>query len=204
MAKMHLLSKKFLFPTKRNWPGTAIEMTMDRIRKFKRLSKTQRILKSDQMEFIQKLVGDYLQEYSFLDLEHLPSGVIHGDITFENIKFKNNKLIGIFDFDDCRESYFIEDIAKALLYEFEYKKTSFFGAKGDSVFYYLKEYEKYRRLTKPEKEYLPFLFKTRCLYILTFHFFKLLEGKKEYKKRTDMFISRYKDNQKFFTQQFFE
>jgi len=135
-------------------------------------------------------------------LSKLPTGPIHGDIMFGNMKFEGNVLLGIFDFDDCRESYFLEDVAKTLLFKFEDLKKSFFGQNGNNVFKFLNEYEKIRKFTFQEKTLLPFFFQTRAVYELTGYIIKI-NNKKKCNEKIKGYLRRYDNHINFFENQFY-
>ncbi|HET9412294.1 MAG TPA: phosphotransferase, partial [Candidatus Saccharimonadales bacterium] len=107
MAHMHQLVADFVFPKQRSWPGTVLDMTNERIARFEAGEY------GASSEDISEIITDYKLLLKKCDLTALPCGVIHGDIMWENMKFKEGLLLGIFDFGDCRESYFVEDIAKS-------------------------------------------------------------------------------------------
>lgn len=200
MAKMHNLVADFQFPARRSWPGTLIEMTNARIVTFKAQAWD---LGDENHEFIKRTIGDFRAVLARHDLTQLPTGAIHGDIMWENMKFKDGKLAGIFDFDDCRESYFIEDITKTLLFDFELPEHCLFGEDGRNAETFIKSYESVRQLSVLEKELLPLFFTARFLYQATSYQNKLVtarshEEREMYVSKMTMIIDRLKLNRSFF------
>lgn len=126
MAHMHLVAQDFTFPEPRSWPGTLIEMTERSIVDYSQNSELDASLR----DYLRDIRGTYLAQLQDIDLEALPSGPIHGDIFWENLKFEGEKLAGIFDFDDCRTSYFLEDILKTLIFDFDDPVHRFYGENG--------------------------------------------------------------------------
>ncbi len=155
---------------------------------------------SEQQEEVYDLAIEWMGNIDDNSLYKLPMGPIHGDIMFENMKFKRDKLLGIFDFDDCRESYFLEDIAKTLLFKFEDSKKSFFGQNGENIYKFLNEYEKIRKFTLQEKMELPFFFQTRAVYELTGYIIKI-KNKKKCSEKITSYLRRYNKYINFFKNQ---
>jgi Ser/Thr protein kinase RdoA (MazF antagonist) len=193
MAHMHQLAETFRYPAPRSWPGTVIEMTNERLRKLPQTPKADEL-----MGFIEPIQRAYETELKTADLSKLPRGPIHGDIMWENIKFEGEKLQGIFDFDDCRDSYFLEDIAKTLIFDLNDAEHSFFGAHGENVTTFLDAYTAIRPLTPPESELLPFFFTVSYLYRLTRYMQKVVNGKAVYWNRIPALRERYEQNRSFF------
>lgn len=89
-----------------------------------------------------------LAKYNFP--KNLPKGITHQDIKPENIIVKNNKIMGIVDFDNSYIGAFLHDITTIIIW------TCFKNSKLDVNLMeeLLKGYEKEKQLTKEEKEYL--------------------------------------------------
>lgn len=192
MAKMHNVVGEFKTDNDRSWPGTMIEMVNDRVTI---LEKSQEV--SPQIDKVRELVLKWQGSIKDLDDNELLRGPIHGDIMFENMMFEGDKLAGIFDFDDCRESYFIEDIVKTLLHKFQDSSESLFGVDGKNVDVFLEEYQEIRSLSPQEEAALPLFFQTRMIYELTGY-----TNKKKYlsdrDQNIDNYLARYKKFSKFF------
>lgn len=194
MARMHLLVADFVFPEERSWPGTVLDMTNDRITRFEAGEF------STKSPEITEAIAHYRTLLQTCDLEALPRDVIHGDIMWENIKFKDGKLQGIFDFGDCRESYFVEDIAKSLFFAFESPEHSIFGETGKNVPVFLDAYQNIRQLTAAEKQSLPLFFLCRFIYQTLGYYAKIAKGKTEYETPATDIIARYTQFRSFFDQ----
>lgn len=195
-AELHTAVADFSFPHQRSWPGTLIEMTNDRIRQFETVVYD---LADAPQEFLKRIVARYkkqLQEHE-AELSALPTGVIHGDIMRENIKFKDGKLEGIFDFDDCRESYFLEDIPKTLLFEFEDPRHCLFGENGKNVDVFMEAYRAVRPLSEAEESMLPIFFTARFIYQVLGYYSKLAKDK-SYLEKISQSIERYEQHKNFF------
>lgn len=192
MAELHSAVADFSFPHKRSWPGTLIEMTNDRIQQFEAAAWD---LADAPQEFLKQLIIKYKKQLGqHRDaLSTLPTGVIHGDIMRENIKFKDGKLEGIFDFDDCRESYFLEDIPKTLLFEFENPEHCLFGDDGKNA----AAYRSVRALSESEEALLPVFFTARFIYQVLGYYSKLAKDK-SYLDKILQSIDRYEQHKTFF------
>lgn len=197
MAKIHLLVADFSFPEPRSWPGTVLEMTNERIKK----AESEQTISIDPA--IQKAITHYRTLLKNCNLETLPKGIIHGDIMWENIKFKDGKLEGIFDFGDCRESYFVEDITKTLLFAFESPEHSVFGENGENISIFLQAYQSVRKLTTEEKQSLSLFFLSRILYQLFGYSTKAAKGDATYEARVEGVIARYNQHLSFFIRESF-
>ncbi|MBT4835389.1 phosphotransferase [Candidatus Woesearchaeota archaeon] len=110
--------------------------------------------------------------------EKLQKGVIHGDFDKANIKFKKNKLTGILDFDDSTYTFLIYDLGAVLLYwtRFYVKKLDFEKAKK-----IIKIYEKYRPLSKLEKNNIFDAFQLHTLMIMSWLMYDKWKGKDLFK-----------------------
>jgi Ser/Thr protein kinase RdoA (MazF antagonist) len=192
MARAHLLVANFAFPKPRSWPGSVLDMTNERIARFE---AGELGVNSD----ISEAIVHYRTLLEKCDLDSLPSGVIHGDIMWENMKFKDGELQGIFDFGDCRESYFVEDIAKSLLFAFESPVHSIFGENGENVPAFLRAYQTVRPLTAAESQSLPLFFLSRIIYQFLGYEAKIAKGQTEYSSKATDTLARYNQHKAFFT-----
>lgn len=99
----------------------------------------------------------------------LPKGICHCDFHFTNILFKNNKFKALLDFDDANYTYKIYDLI-CLIEPFKFSWKNWKKYKiSDEVFDFsdsrkvVKEYLKYRPLTKVEKNHLFDVYKLSIL-----------------------------------------
>ncbi len=198
MAQMHVVAQDFAFAVERSWLGTVVEMTEVAVENYVQQSEIDHSLR-DYLGDIRTLYQTQLQQ---VDLKALPRGPIHGDIFWENLKFEDGKLAGIFDFDDCRTSYFIEDILKTLLYDFDDPVHGFYGNDGSNVAVFLQAYQEVRPLTDAERSAMPALFTISIAYRLTAHIRRLLRGNGSYKARIPALIEAYETRKQTFTTSF--
>jgi Ser/Thr protein kinase RdoA (MazF antagonist) len=195
MGRMHTLSPDFNYPHERPWPGSVIDIAVERSKRCLTLHKNDDDADS---RITQAVMRTFLDTVSETDLTGLPRGAIHGDIMFENIKFNDGELAGIFDFDDYRYSFFLEDIAKSLIFEFESAHDSMFGEDGSNVAAFLKAYETERKLSEREKALLSLFFTARFLYKLTDYSQKFDTGDAKYRPLVENNIRRFMQHQKYF------
>ncbi|HSW79377.1 MAG TPA: phosphotransferase [Candidatus Saccharimonadales bacterium] len=195
MGKMHLLAPGFNYPQERAWPGNVIKLADDRANLYLKNYGTSQ---GDEHEFTRKVITDFKAAAAKADLADLPQGAIQGDIMDENMKFENGKLTGIFDFDDYRYSFFLEDIVKTLFFKFENPSTCLFGKDGSNYAAFLESYESVRPLTPQEKTALPLFCFTRFVYNVVNYYKKVAEGKEEYRARIPASIERYQQFERYF------
>jgi Ser/Thr protein kinase RdoA (MazF antagonist) len=188
MARLHRLSERFSFPTPRAWPGTIVDMTNQRLAK---LDVVLGDLDSAMLRELTPLRTAYDAALRKLDLAVLPRGPIHGDIMWENVKFEAGHLSGLFDFDDCRDSYFLEDIVKTLLFEFDDVEHSFLDAEGAYFAQFLDAYQALRPLTPEEQAALSFFMTAGYLYRFTAYVGKWAKGDESYRARLKALQTRY-------------
>jgi homoserine kinase type II len=195
MARLHLLAETFSFPTPRSWPGTVIDMTNQRLRS---LDTTLGALDETMLTEIAPLRRAYEAALSTVDVAMLPRGPIHGDIMWENVKFQAERLSGLFDFDDCRDSYFLEDIIKTLLFEFDDAEHSFLDANASYLPRFLEAYEALRPLTPGERAALPLFMTAGYLYRYTAYVGKWAKGDAVYRERLAALQARYRRHAELF------
>jgi homoserine kinase type II len=162
VAKMDMLGQTFTFPAPRSFQGTIVDLAQERIEAYRS--------KGIQDEFVEYLADKLKQQLSQSDFADLPFGPIHGDVMYQNMKFVGERLSGIFDFDDCRESYLIEDITKTLFFVIEDPAHCVMSDDIANVEVFMHAYEQVRPLNEAEKAALPVLSNARFVYeLLKFH-----------------------------------
>ncbi|HEY5141491.1 MAG TPA: phosphotransferase, partial [Methylococcales bacterium] len=196
MARMHVLAANFEYPIPRSWPGTAIEMAEKRLQEFHQVATES--LPSEVVSVIEKVESTYRNRLKSTDISALPVGAIHGDIMWENMKFMEGKLAGIFDFDDCRTSYFLEDIAKTLLFDFDSTERSMFGDNGEGVGVYLRAYDGIRRRSEAEVGALPLFLTARFLYQIASCATKIANGDTSLEPKLSAALARYNQDRSLF------
>ncbi len=162
IATMNIVGQTYTYPAPRSFKGTIVDLARERIAEYRK--------KGDADEFVEYLADRLEQGVASVDLAALPMGPIHGDIMYQNIKYTGEHLSGIFDFDDCRESYFIEDITKTLLFAIEDPGHCALGDDITNARLFVKAYEDIRPLSEAEKAAWPVLATARMAYeLLKYH-----------------------------------
>ena len=156
IATMNVLGETFEYPAPRSWQGTIVDLARERLDEFH--------AKGIKDEFVERLAKQMERQLAQIDLASLPYGPIHGDVMYQNIKYAGERLSGIFDFDDCRESYFIEDITKALYFVIEDPEHCVLGNDINNAQTFLRAYEQVRALNELERSALPALSTARFIY----------------------------------------
>jgi homoserine kinase type II len=193
VAAMNVLGQTYKYPAPRSFKGTIVDLAQERIETYRKNGGND--------AFVEYLADRLEQGLSNIDLTAVPRGPIHGDIMYQNIKYTGERLSGIFDFDDCRESYFIEDITKTLFFAIEDPDHCVLGNDIANAKLFMKAYESVRPLSEAEKMALPVLSTARMVYeLLKYHLHgakhpqaaKILEAKKAaYQKFKPLFEANY-------------
>ncbi len=208
MAEKHKVAHKFIEPNTRRYPGTIMQMTMQRIDDITELAKEHGVKDiTDELNFFFDLAQEFKEKHAAADLDSLPGGIIHGDIMFQNVRFKDEKLVGIFDYDNCRWSHFLEDIVKSIFDEqFRIDEEIVMTAERnqDHIGLFLREYETVRLFTEKEKEYLPLFFQSRFIYQIARNFQKYITRSDDIGDTIPVLVKRYNENKTFFTEPFYQ
>lgn len=117
-------------------------------------------------------LGDKLRRTVY---DRLPQAVIHGDLHPGNVKFKGNRLVGVFDFDWANRQERLRDVGDAILF-FAARQRSFDPddiwsltqasvVEGPPVATLLGAYESVSPLTSGEKEALPDVMAARWMQV---------------------------------------
>lgn len=193
VAAMNRLSETYTYPVPRSVKGTVVDWAQERIEEYRK--------KGGSDAFVKYLANRLEQGLSRIDLKAVPMGPIHGDIMYQNIKYVGERLNGIFDFDDCRESYLIEDITKTLLFAIEDPAHCVLSGDMANAKLFMEAYESVRPLSEAEKAALPVLSTARMVYeLLKYHLHgatrpraaEILEAKKAaYETYKPLFESDY-------------
>lgn len=191
VATMNVLGQTYTYPAPRSYQGTIVDLAHERLAAYREKGGTDELVEDLAKKLEQGLVD--------VDLSALPFGPIHGDIMYQNIKYVGERLSGIFDFDDCRESYLLEDITKVLLFAIEDPAHSVLGDDTANAQLFVQAYQRVRPLNEAEKTALPVLCVARMIYeLLKFylhgasnpHAIEILEAKKAaYQKHKSLFES---------------
>jgi len=162
VATMNVAGQTYTYPAPRSFNGTIVDLAQERLEEYRKNGGSD--------EFVEYLAGRLEQSLSSIDLTAVPFGPIHGDVMYQNIKYVGEHLSGIFDFDDCRESYFIEDITKVLFFAIEDPEHCVLGRDIVNAKLFVEAYESVRPLSDAEKAALPVLSTARMVYeLLKYH-----------------------------------
>lgn len=101
-----------------------------------------------------------------IDFSNLPTGIIHNDIFPDNVFVKDEKIIGILDFNDATSAPFIFDIA--IIINFWIKINNFdLKKEKEYIDIFLNSYETIRKLSFEEKKLLDMgILKMALIFIL--------------------------------------
>ena len=127
-------------------------------------------------KFRYNIIKSQLDTISFP--ENLTKGIVHGDFDKSNVKFYNNEIAGILDFDDSHYGYRIHDLGILILYwaRFYTNKIDFSIARK-----IITSYEEINPLTKIEKKHLFDAFKFSALMIMSWLMYDKWKGKDLFK-----------------------
>jgi homoserine kinase type II len=186
LAKLHLATKDLEPSGKKAWPRY-----FDPKAQLKGLKEAKKLLKSgmagdfgniepqevaetidfliDQAKFADEKLPDKLY-WSF------PQTIIHGDWHPANLKFKDHKIVGIFDFDWASRQPRVVDVTDGLLFFGSRRKGKIEGADiwsltqpfeldWDRMALFMREYRAQINLTREEMSALPDLMIARFLYM---------------------------------------
>ncbi|MFH1711682.1 MAG: phosphotransferase, partial [Patescibacteria group bacterium] len=197
MAQMHNEVSDFKPSASRNWPGTLIQLVDNYIEQFENKSKPTTTKTIKNFDTLLHLIKSYKEQIVNIKLDCLDQGAIHGDIKIDNIKFKDNKLVGLLDFDDCRYSYFLEDIVNSLLLDFSDEKKSILGKDNVNLGVFLDSYNKIKKLSPEEKKAFSVFCLARLIKSIFKDYFRLDTDKKKYTKRIEKNLQAIEANQEF-------
>jgi Ser/Thr protein kinase RdoA (MazF antagonist) len=181
MAKMHNLLKDFKPSVKKStWEP-------EELRKLVAESKNEMLNSGfPRVKELMDFVETELAKYNFSD--ELPKGITHQDIKPENIIIKDGKIAGIVDFDNSYFGAFLHDITTTIIWTcFENNELN-----KNLLDALLDGYEKERKLTALEKEYLSNGIKFRLVREVFIGPFVTMHLPELSRKRADYFIELYK------------
>lgn len=99
-------------------------------------------------------INEILRLYNKLskvDFTSLPQGIIHNDIFPDNVLVKNNKIVGILDFNDAITAPFIFDIGIIINFWIRIKRFNSVQER-EYIKIFLDAYESIRKLTSKERK----------------------------------------------------
>ena len=106
--------------------------------------------------------SELIKNLNKINQQKLRKAIIHGDISEVNLLVKNNKLNAIIDWDDSDYSSLVYEIAIFIAHSFIRSERIY----EDKIKFFLREYQKYIKLNKEERNALYFLIKYRLFGIL--------------------------------------
>lgn len=109
---------------------------------------------------------------------NLTKGIVHGDFDKSNVKFHNNEISGILDFDDSHYGYRIHDLGILILYWARLYNTKMDFQIAKKI---INLYEEINPLTKIEKEHIFDSFKFAALMIMSWLMYDKWKGKDLFK-----------------------
>ncbi len=187
MAKMHLLTSDIQIPVERNWPGTLIDRAAERLQKYEEHPKRE---SNDTTARFESIVANYREGLKQLDTSKIAQGPIHGDILYHNVVYRGEDLVGVFDFDDSRYSFFIEDFVKGLLKYFDDPETNIIATNPDNYKMYRDAYEAVRPFDSEETSALPIFLQAVAIYELSRVLYEDWDGREKPRFDTDTFLDR--------------
>ena len=98
-------------------------------------------------------ISKLYNKLSEIDFTSLPHGIIHNDIFPDNVFVKNNKIVGILDFNDATTAPFIFDIGIVINFWIRIKRFDS-TQEREYIKIFLDAYESTRKLTSKEWELL--------------------------------------------------
>ena len=146
--------------------------------------KAEKFLKSNPLYLeIRKAISQVILDLknNFNEISDLPSGLVNMDYESDNILVNKNKITAILDFDDLSYQPFIADIGVSLWWWLYMNKEKDFKALFNK---YLKEYQKHRKLSKKEIEFLPLFIRTRNITVMMYDL-NNKKSQREWKKLLD-------------------
>lgn len=186
-ASIHNLSENSIPRVARNWPGTIAEITDNRIQKYFESDSFQSVLSKEQKQILGALVDRYQNFRKDLDLSSLSKGIIHGDLKAENIKVRDEECVALLDFDDCRETFLVEEIANTFILNFE-NEAGLLSQDGEKLSAYLVSYEKARNLTFDEKKSLSVFLLGRVVELVLKDLFRVKSEEDRYSLRINKYF----------------
>lgn len=131
-----------------------------------------------------------LKDLKKLKKSKLRRSVVHGDFHASNLLVKNDKLVGIIDWDDVHEDFLVFEIAVFIAHSLITPKT----IKKNQIKLFLKEYQRYVKLNGEEEKALYYFIKNRYLAVIAWCVKQLRQHKdrrREIDKWARNIIKRY-------------
>jgi homoserine kinase type II len=156
MAVSHEMARRITIKHKRNWPNSfELDWLVKEINKSKKHILSKKKLDRKDRFFLSKAdevvnVFQNIPAGNFSKLKKIP---VHGDANNDNLIFKNNKLVGILDYDDARLDSKVRDIALFLQAGCRTKDRTRLDFNKARIF--IREYRKHAKLNAKELYFAP-------------------------------------------------
>lgn len=138
LAKLHFLSKKFENSIKEKYTPNYFYNNFRK--QYKLTEKAPKRIRSD----LKRIKEEY--QKAVKALKGLPKGICHTEYTPEHIRFHNNELVAVIDWDLVTRSYYLYDVGTALSVFVNENQVDF-----EKIKTFLKGYESIRKLKKEER-----------------------------------------------------
>ncbi len=172
LGRFHLAATSFLPPVYKELPRYDDPRIMgEKLQKVRRIAE---IVEREKIDFLINLAFRIEKELPDKLYHSLPHFYIHGDFHPVNLKFKEGKVVGIFDFDWVSLQPGLRDIADGLLFFASLKEEDYqtndiasltqavnFDLKRARIF--LQFYEESAKLSFEERKLLPWFIRARWL-----------------------------------------
>lgn len=163
LLQIRKASISYPYKAVREWPGNMIEMSLDFYEENRQRVDRYR-------DVLDAMYENAAEGYRQIQCASLPKGMIHGDIKLENILFDSNQVTAVLDFDDYRESYLLEELARTLLHDLD---SATRNAIRSGYFNEFQEvFEKDRSISATEMTHLGTFMKARFIYDVTGYLLK--------------------------------
>jgi len=142
-----------------------------------------------------------LDEMKTLDKSKLRKQMIHSDLHGINLLVKNNKLVGILDWDDSHYDYLAYEVSVFIMGDLILKT----GIKTDLIKVFMQEYQKTIKFNKTEMKAVYYFIKKRLITVIYWHIMQMQNhpDRKSHLKRTlNELIDCYEHYSKFSAEQF--
>jgi Ser/Thr protein kinase RdoA (MazF antagonist) len=106
------------------------------------------------LEYLSEWWDSVLAEWPLERFDVLPSGWLHGDYHGRNLVFRDNQIVGLFDFDDVDCGPYVHDVAAGMV-KFARERRGSLKIRSDFAFAFLAGYDSVRPLNAEEIAALP-------------------------------------------------
>ena len=154
----------------------------------KRSAQETALIKS---QYIKKEADTLKKDVKKINTHEIRKGIVHADLTKDNLLIKGNRLTSFIDWDDAHSGYIVTDFAIFLVHLLlDYPNITI-----NKLKYACHNYKKHFNINEEEKKAIYYLMKMRILGILwwdTYHLENPKTTKKEMQKEINRVILLYK------------